>query len=77
MIVRKRKDKVIIDLTGPAGNAYALIGTAIDLGKQINKLLGEEKYNLKAIEEDMKSSDYEHLVQVMEDNFGPYIILYR
>ena len=77
MIKKKRKDKIEIDLTGPQGNAYALLGLAEDICKSYNKLVGEEKYNFKEIEKDMKSSNYEHLLEVLEKHFGDFIIMYR
>ena len=76
MITKKensRKGKVEIDLTGPDGNAFVLMGYASRLGKQ----LGFDKPKIDSIIEDMKSSDYEHLLELMENNFGAYIIMYR
>ena len=59
-----------IDLTGPQGNAYYLLGTAKNLAKQLdfdsNKILNE-----------MQSGDYENLVQVFDKNFGMFVTLYR
>ena len=59
-----------IDLTGPDGNAYVLIGYASNLAKQLKK-------DEKAIKEDMRSGDYEHLVEVFDREFGDYVTLYR
>ena len=59
-----------IDLTGPQGNAFYLLGTAKNLAKQLdldsNKILNE-----------MKSGDYENLIQVFDKNFGIFVTLYR
>jgi hypothetical protein len=77
MITEKRRDKIEIDLTGPQGNVFFLIGTARDLGKQLNKLRGADYFDVKAITEDMMSDDYEHAIDVMEEHFGDFIILYR
>ena len=77
MIAKKRTDKIEIDLTGPAGNAYALMGLAEDLCKQFNRISGSQKYDSDEILKDMKSSDYEHLIEVLEKHFGDYIIMYR
>jgi hypothetical protein len=77
MIVKKRTDKIEVDLTGPHGNAYALLGLASDICKNLNRLAGKELYDFKEIEKDMKSSDYEHLLEVLEEHFGNFIILYR
>lgn len=59
-----------IDLTGPDGNAFVLIGYTSNLAKQLKK-------DEKAIKEDMRSGDYEHLVEVFDREFGDYVTLYR
>jgi hypothetical protein len=59
-----------IDLTGPQGNAFVLIGYASNLAKQLKK-------DEKAIKEDMQSGDYEHLVEVFDREFGDYVTLYK
>jgi hypothetical protein len=71
MIVKKQKTNGIeIDLTGPQGNAFYLMGTAKRLANQLgldsNEILNE-----------MKSSDYENLLQVFDKNFGSFVTLYR
>jgi len=71
MIVNKPKTNGIeIDLTGPQGNAFYLMGTAKKLANQLgldsNKILTE-----------MKSGDYENLLQVFDKNFGSFVTLYR
>lgn len=74
MIRKKQEPKeIVIDLTGPQGNAFYLLGVAKDFCKQ----LGMSEYNTKELLEDMKSSDYEHLIQVFDDNFGSFVILER
>ena len=42
--------------------------------KQFSKQLG---LNADEIIKDMMSGDYEHLLDVMEDNFGDFIVMYR
>lgn len=59
-----------IDLQGPQGNAFFLMGLARGLSQRLG-------LDFNSIEKDMKSSDYEHLLQVMEQNFGELIIMYR
>jgi len=59
-----------IDLTGPQGNAFFLLGRAKNLAKQLEK-------DGKAILEEMMSSDYEHLVEVFDREFGDFVTLYR
>lgn len=61
---------VEIDLTGPDGNAYALMAHAIRFAKQLD-LDGKE------ITKEMTEGDYEHLLEVFEKYFGEYVILYR
>ena len=57
-----------IDLTGPQGNAYYLLGTAKVFAKQLN--LDDE-----AILEEMQESDYENLITVFDKHFGDYVDL--
>ena len=71
MIVQKPQNRGIeIDLTGPQGNAFFLLGTAKNLAKQLG-LDGNQ------IMEEMKSGDYENLLQVFDKNFGSIVTLYR
>lgn len=71
MIVKKQKTRGIeIDLTGPQGNAFFLLGTASKLSKQLG--LDTDK-----ILTEMKSGDYENLLQVFDTNFGSFVTLYR
>ena len=61
-----------IDLTGPDGNAYVLMGIA----KQLNRQLDLEVSDTAMLAE-MMSGDYENLLEVMERYFGDYIVMYR
>jgi len=72
-IKAKRKGKIEIDLTGPQGNAYALMGFATKYARQLE----HPEEAIKTMIDDMKSSDYEHLIQVFDDNFGDYVDLCR
>jgi hypothetical protein len=67
---KKQKSGIEIDLTGPDGNAFVLIGKASSLAKQ----LGLDK---DAIQKEMMSGDYEHLVSVFDKHFGEFVTLYR
>ena len=70
-IVSKPQTRGIeIDLTGPQGNAFFLLGTASNLAKQL-ELDGSK------IMEEMKSGDYENLLQVFDRHFGSFVTLYR
>ena len=64
------KGKQKIDLTGPEGNAYCLLGYAKGYCKQLGK-------DYDAIRKDMTSGDYEHLVEVFDREFGAFVDLYR
>ena len=59
-----------IDLTGPDGNAFALMGYASRLAKQLG-------LDSASIINDMKSDDYDHLLEVFEEHFGEFVTLYR
>jgi hypothetical protein len=60
----------IIDLTGPDGNAFALMGYAMRFAKQLGK-------DGKSITNEMMSGDYENLIEVFEREFGEFVILER
>ena len=72
MAIKKKVQKsgIEIDLTGPDGNAFVLIGIAGNLAKQ----LGLDK---AAIQAEMMSGDYENLIKVFDKNFGHFVTLYR
>jgi len=74
MIVDKPKQNgIVIDLTGPQGNAFFLIGTAKKIGRQ----LGMTPKNIDKMVERMTSGDYEHLLSEFEFEFGSIVTLYR
>jgi len=60
----------IIDLTGPEGNAFCLMGYAKKFARQL-ELDGD------SIIDEMKAGDYEHLVSTFDKHFGEYVILER
>ena len=62
--------EIIIDLTGPDGNAFVLLGYAQKFARQ----LGLDEY---AIKNEMMSGDYENLLEVFDRNFGDFVILER
>jgi hypothetical protein len=59
-----------MDLTGPDGNAFVLLGNAKRWASQLS-------LDWDAIHTDATSDDYDHLVDVMEDHFGEYVTFYR
>ena len=70
MIKSKKQTGIEIDLTGPDGNAFVLIGKAGNLAKQ----LGLDKAKIQA---EMMAGDYEHLVETFDKHFGDFVTLYR
>ena len=72
MITNKRpkKTKIEIDLLGPEGNAFALLGIAKDLCHKTG-------IEWEPVKNEMTSSDYKWLLQVMDHYFGDFIIMYR
>lgn len=72
MIVEKKPQisPILIDLTGPDGNAFTLLGYASKLAKQMgldgNKILQE-----------MQSGDYENLISVFDSYFGSVVTIER
>jgi hypothetical protein len=71
-MIKKKNETfgIEIDLTGPNGNAFYLIGAANNLAKQLG-------LDGKAIQAEMMSGDYEHLVETFDKNFGHFVTLYR
>ncbi len=71
MIREKTKNsETVIDLTGPDGNAFALMGTATRLGKQLG-------FDTNTILSEMRSGDYDNLINVFDNYFGHFVILER
>ena len=70
MIKSKKQTGIEIDLTGPDGNAFVLIGKAGNLAKQ----LGLDKAKIQA---EMMQGDYENLIKVFDKHFGQFVTLYR
>ena len=74
MIVKKPKTtQITIDLTGPQGNAFYLLGLAKRWAKELQF---SDSYRDEMLEK-MKSSDYENLIKVFDDEFGSIVTLYR
>jgi len=71
MIRDKQQPKeIVIDLTGPQGNAFYLLGTARDLAIQLD-------LDWNYVYEEMTSGDYENLIKVFDFYFGDFVILER
>lgn len=72
-MIRKKQERsgpIVIDLTGPDGNAYVLLAYAEKFCKQL-------KRDFHPIEKEMTSGDYEHLVETFDKEFGDFVILER
>jgi len=71
-MIKSKKESlgISIDLTGPDGNAFVLIGTASKLARQLG-------LDGKAIQAEMMKGDYENLVKVFDKHFGHFVTLYR
>jgi hypothetical protein len=72
MITNKRpqKKKIEIDLQGPEGNAFALLGIAKDLCHKTG-------IEWEPVKNEMTSSDYENLILVLDKYFSNLIIIYK
>jgi alanine-alpha-ketoisovalerate/valine-pyruvate aminotransferase len=73
MIRSKQQREIVIDLTGPQGNAFALMGMAQNFGRQ----LGWDKAKTQDLINEMMDGDYENLIQVFDREFGSFVILER
>ena len=74
MIVKKPKTtQITIDLTGPQGNAFYLLGLAKRWAKELQF---SDSYRDEMLEK-TKSSDYENLIQILDDEFGSVVTFYR
>tara|TARA_R100001086_G_scaffold163815_1_gene88361 strand:+ start:581 stop:817 length:237 start_codon:yes stop_codon:yes gene_type:complete len=74
MIRQKQKTHgqcLVIDLTGPQGNAFALMKEAKTLARSCLGTDGQDIIN------EMKKGDYEHLIKTFDKYFGDFVILER
>ncbi len=65
---RDSQHGLTIDLSGPEGNAFYLIGQAKKLAKELGK-------DGKAIAEEMISGDYKNVLSVFKREFGSIVTL--
>ena len=73
ILTKDKFRKRVIDLNGPEGNAFYLLGTAMNLCKQI----GISVERRDEILDEMRSDDYEHLIQTFDKYFGKLVDLER
>jgi hypothetical protein len=68
---------ITIDLAGPQGNAFFLLGYARQLALQLNQSVPgipyNDRYDPDKITLEMKARDYEHLKKVFLSYFGEYV----
>jgi hypothetical protein len=67
---KSQPSEIVIDLTGPEGNAFSLMARATSFAKQLGFDGGQ-------IIEEMTTGDYENLISVFDKYFGDYVILER
>ena len=72
MAIKKKlkQREIVIDLTGPDGNVFVLMGRAMQYARQLD-LDGDKIIN------EMMSSDYENAVKVFDNYFGSFVTLLR
>jgi hypothetical protein len=77
MMIKSKKETgrgpIEIDLTGPEGNAFYILGVAKKLGYKLGMPAGV----INTILSDMRSSTYDHLIEVFEKHFGDHVIMYK
>jgi hypothetical protein len=62
---------IIIDISGPKGNAFWLLGAVDSYGEQLE--WPQEK--IESLRAEMGDGDYEHLVATFNRAFDPYVRL--
>jgi hypothetical protein len=67
---KKQSGPVVIDLSGPDGNAFVLMGLASRWAKQLGR-------DPKPILRDMQAGDYENLLAVLDREFGEWVTFER
>lgn len=78
-MIKQLKDRphgatpIEVDLSGPDGNAYALMALANNLSRQ----LGHTRFRRECIIEEMMLTDYEGLLSTFDREFGMLVTLWR
>lgn len=70
ILEKPKQNGIVIDLTGPQGNAFYLLGMAKKLANQLD-------FPQDFIMNEMQSGDYEKLINVFDHYFGSVVTLYR
>jgi len=69
----KPQQKMEIDLSGPEGNAFVLMGYAQRWGRQ----LGYSQHRINCIIDEMKLTNYEGLLYTFDREFGSFVTIWR
>ena len=69
-MIKEKENKLEIDLTGPDGNVFYIIGQGRKFCKQLG--LDTNEFTTK-----MMSSDYENAVTTFDEYFGEFVTLLR
>ena len=76
-MIKSREDRpatpIEIDLTGPQGNAFYLLGLAASLSRKI----GHSEFKRECILREMRLTDYEGLLCTFDREFGMLVTLWR
>jgi hypothetical protein len=70
-LVTRNNSRRTLDLSGPDGNAFALMGYAREWGKQ----LGWTKQEIDEAIKDMMAGTYKELVEEFDAHFGSFVDL--
>jgi len=68
LVARKPARKHVIDLNGPEGNAWSVLGIGSNLARAMN-------IDFEPIRKEMMSGDYRHLVETFDKHFGEHVDL--
>lgn len=68
--IDEKPSLIELDLTGPDGNIFTLLGKGIKYCNQMG-------LDPKVFRDKMTSGDYNNSVNVFEEYFGEFVILYR
>jgi hypothetical protein len=64
-------EKQIIDISGPKGNSFYLLGAAAVFSAKLGYTLSE----IDDLQLEMKSGNYDHLLEVFNSHFAEYVEL--
>ena len=65
--------KIEVDLSGPEGNAYILMGYA----RRWSRQLGYSEHKIKCIIDEMMLTNYDGLLYTLDREFGEFVIFWK